>query len=143
MSTKKTINYIGKYLTKTDIKHKSYTPIILTSSGIGANYLNRINAKNNKYKGEETNTLYKTTTGHTLQLPIYYKNKLYNDEEREQLWINLLNKQERYVLGTRIDVSKNDEEYYKALEEARQKNNRLGYGNDNENKDEELYKNLS
>ena len=32
--SERTINYITKYITKTDEKHKTYKPIILTSAGI-------------------------------------------------------------------------------------------------------------
>lgn len=138
----KTINYIGKYLTKQDIKHKSYTPIVLTSSGIGANYMNRINVKTNRYRGEETNTLYKTSTGHELSLPIYYRNKIYTDEEREKLWLNLLDKQKRFVLGQEIDISKGEEQYEQALKYARHLNTKQGFGTDNKTNDEEVYKKL-
>ena len=123
----KTINYIGKYLTKLDKTHMAYTPIILTSKGIGANYLNRYDSKNNKFNGTNTNELYKTRSGHTINLPIYYRNKIYSETEREQLWLNKLNKQERYVLGNKIDISKNDDEYEKALIYARTINKKQGW----------------
>ena len=104
--------------------------------------MNRYDAQNNKYKGEETNTLYKTNTGHTIQLPTYYRNKIYTEEEREQLWINLLNNQERYVLGQRIDISQNEDEYENALAWARGINVKLGFGTDENSNDEEVYKKL-
>ena len=40
----------------------------------------------------------------------------------------MLDKQKRYVNGREINVSNNDEEYYKILEEEREKNTTLGYG---------------
>lgn len=123
------INYIIKYVNKIDKDHKHYNSKILTSSGIG----NKYNAKENKYNETETNETYRTNTGNKLGLPKYYRNKIYTDEEKEQLWINLLNKNERYVLGQRIDISKTEEEYYKILKTAQEKNKRLGYGTDKTN----------
>ena len=48
--SEKTVNYITKYMNKTDEKHKNYKGIILTSPGIGKNYINRQDSKLNKYK---------------------------------------------------------------------------------------------
>lgn len=124
----KTINYITKYVTKTDLKHKEYKPKILTSPGIGANYLKTHNAKRNTYNGHQTIETYKTQTGHEMALPTYYRNKLYTDEEREKLWIHKLDQETRYVDKQKIDISKTDKEYKEALQRARQKNTQLGYG---------------
>ena len=40
------------------------------------------------------------------------------DEEKEKLWINKLNKQERYINGTKISVKNGEELYYKVLKSA-------------------------
>ena len=66
------------------------------------------------------------SNGTTAQLPIYYKNKLYTDEEREKLWLHLLDKQERYILGQKIDISKDEELYYKLLKQAKHDNEQIG-----------------
>ena len=124
----KTINYIAKYITKIDPLHKYYKSLVLTSPGIGSNYTKTLNSKLNKYKPGNTNDLYTGKTGHKLPLPIYYRNKIYTDEEREKLWLEKLDKEERYVNGTRIDVSKNFYEYMIAKEYARKINKRYGYG---------------
>jgi len=126
----KTINYIIKYIHKIDLKHKYYTPIILCSKGIGSNYLNRFDSKNNMYNEKKTNELYTTRNGLKLPMPKYYRNKIYTDEQRELLWLNLLDKQTRYVNKIKIDVSKNEIDYYKVLEEQRHINKKLGYGDD-------------
>ncbi len=126
----KTINYIVKYISKTDIKHKEYKPKILTSSGIGKGYVKSWNFKQNKFKKDKTNEVYINEQGYKFALPIYYRNKLYEDEEREQLWLEKLNKQIRFVDGMEIDISKNDDNYWKALDEARRKNKRLQFGDD-------------
>ena len=128
----KTVAYITKYLSKGDEKHKTYVPKMFVSQGIGREYLNRKDMKLNKYKENgKTNEVYRTQKGVKLALPIYYRNKIYNEEEREKLWIEKLDKEERWILGQKIDISKNEKDYYNALKEARKKNKRLGYG-DNE-----------
>ena len=45
---RKTINYITKYMTKLDEKHKEYKAIILTSAGIGSRYAKSEDAKKRK-----------------------------------------------------------------------------------------------
>jgi len=139
----KTINYIVKYVNKADEKHKEYNSKILTSKGIGKGYIERNDSKINKYKKNETKESYTTRQGIQLNLPIYYRNKIYEEEEREQLWLEKLDKQERYVLGKKIKVrnEKEEEYYYKALEEARIKNKRLGYGDDSINWERKRYEN--
>lgn len=126
----RTINYISKYVTKIDTDHKNYVPIILCSAGIGKNYLNSEKARINQYNGELTQDNYRNNSGYKQALPIYYRNKIYTEKERELLWIQRLNKEERWVLGQKIDVSNGLELYEKIREEARQLNRRVGYGDD-------------
>lgn len=128
-----TIGYIVKYLNKSDKIHKEYKPKMFVSQGIGKGYLKRNDVKRNKYKKGETNELYKTREGIKLALPIYYRNKIYSEDEREDLWIEKLDKKERYVLGAKVDISENDKIYFKTLKEARKTNKRLGYGNNEKN----------
>lgn len=125
--SEKTINYMIKYIYKMDTIHTGYKSIILTSSGIGKNYVNRNDAQKNRYIGADTKDTYKTNSGHDISLPIYYRNKIYTDEERELLWLHKLNKQERWVLGKRIDISKGLGKYFKALKYAQSQNIKLGY----------------
>lgn len=136
----RTVNYIIKYVTKKDEKHKEYKPIILTSAGIGSNYTKgMIDWKNNKYNGKETKEYYKTKAGYKIALPNYWKNKIYTEEEKEKLWIQKIEKQERWVCGERIDISNGDEEYYKLLAYHRRINKKLGYGDDEKNWDRIKY----
>lgn len=125
----KTINYITKYITKIDFLHKDFVPKILCSPGIGKNYINRLDSKRNHYN-ENTNETYITRTGTKLPLPIYYRNKLYTDEQKEKLWIKKLDEETRYVCGEKIDVStdKGEKEYERIREFYRTKNTQLGYG---------------
>lgn len=134
-----TVNYIVKYLTKTDPKHPNYQSIMLTSAGIGNNYTNTHNAKLNKYLNAGEMPAYITKAGTKSSLPTYWKNKLYTDEEKENLWIELLNKQERWVDGTKYNIENDEYEYKKALEEARRKNKILGYKGNDKDRNDELY----
>ena len=127
----RTINYIVKYIYKSDPIHPNYIPVILCSPGIGSNYLKRSDSKNNIFKNDKTNEMYKTRSGVKLPLPIYYRNKLYTDDEKEILWLQLLDKNTRYINGIKIDVSKDEEDYFNVLKDQRIINKQLGYG-DNE-----------
>ena len=84
----KTINYITKYLHKIDNKHKTYKPIILSSKGIGKDYIYTFNASKNKFNGKETKEEYIHRNGLKSSLPIYYRNKLYTDDERRVCFKN-------------------------------------------------------
>ena len=106
--TERTINYIVKYIYKPDPKHKYYNPIILCSPGLGKNYINRHDSKINKFSKSETNETYTTRQGLKLSLPIYYRNKIYTEEEREILWLQKLDKEERWINGHKIDISYRD-----------------------------------
>lgn len=138
----KTINYISKYITKRDLKHTEYKNIVLCSKGIGQAYTLRRDAEINKYKEDgETNQTYQTRTGHKLGLPMYYRNKIYTEEQREKLWIEMLDKNVRYVLGEEIDISEGDEEYFETLRQARLKNRKLKFGDDSVNWEQKKYEN--
>lgn len=137
----KTVNYIVKYVSKIDTIHKDYRSKILTSAGIGRRYTEQKigDWQKNKFNGERTNEAYRTQTGNKLSLPIYMRNKIYSEEEREKLWLQKLDKQERWVLGQKIDISKGEDEYNRALKYAQQTNRELGYGSDEKNWEESQY----
>jgi len=137
----KTINYIVKYVNKTDQKHKEYESKILTSAGIGKKYIERKDSEINKYNEKETEERYTTRQGLKIAMPIYYRNKIYTEEEREKLWIKKLDEEVRYICGEKIDISKGEEEYYKVLKYYRNKNKQLGYGNDQKNWSKKRYEN--
>lgn len=126
--TEQTVNYITKYITKVDFDHKYFKSKILTSAGIGKGYLDRQDWIKNKYNPNgETREYYKNREGYKLKLPIYWRNKIYSEWEREQLWLEKLNKNIRYVDKEEIDISNGEENYWKAIETARIKNARLGF----------------
>ncbi|UYD39188.1 MAG: replication initiator protein [Wigfec virus K19_94] len=128
-----TVNYCIKYVHKQDSLHKEYKPVILCSAGIGSNYLKRKDSRKNKYNGKDTREYYITRTGHKMNLPVYWRNKIYSEEEREKLWLQKLDKLERWVCGEKIDISDNEDDYYRCLEHHRGRNKRLGYGNNEKN----------
>lgn len=137
--SEQTVNYIIKYIHKQDSDHKEYQPKILTSAGIGKGYFQRSDWKKNSYNGTETREYYKTRTGHKISLPIYFRNKIYTDDEREKLWLQRLDLQTRYVMGDKIDISGGENDYENTLEYFQQKNKRLGYGDDSVNWDRKQY----
>lgn len=114
--------YITKYIQKMDEKHKYYNPVILCSKGIG-----------NNYKHDKSKEYYRNNKGYKMNLPTYYKNKHFNDDEREKQWIELLNKEKRFILGREIDISNGMEEYFKRLAIAQETNRNLGYGDNGNN----------
>lgn len=127
----RTVNYIVKYIHKIDANHKGYKPKVLTTPGIGSGYMKRHNATLNRYNPiEETKETYRFSNGHEAALPIYYRNKIYTERQKEDLWIEKLDKKERWVGGEKICIKNGEESYYKALEYYRKKNKRLGYGDD-------------
>lgn len=125
-----TVNYITKYVSKMDFDHTEYKPIILNSPGIGNNYVK--NARHNKYKGIDTDELYRTSTGHKINMPPYWRNKIYTDEEREQLWLQKLDKNERYICGEKIKAD-DSKQYYELIKYHRNRNKELGYGDNTKN----------
>lgn len=117
----KTVGYIVKYMNKLDMKHPKFKGIVLTSSGIGENYIKSYNAKvRNKFRGKDTNLTYKFKNGKEVKLPKYYIDKLYTDEEREQLWGYALDKGEIWVHGEKVRINNgNEKEKYKSWETIR------------------------
>ena len=128
----RTINYIVKYVTKIDNNHKGYIPQIFCSSGIGRSYCNTVDFQRRRYNGTNTIEYYTLNNGAKINLPIYYRNKLYTEEEREQLWLHKLDKQETYVRGLKMPL-KTDEDinrYNEVLKQQQEENKQLGYGDD-------------
>ena len=116
------MNYIVKYITKKDIENIDFNGIILATPGLGKGFLKRQDAKLNVYNGYKTNTNYTLPNGIEIPLPKYFKNKLYDESQRNALWTKLLDDDEFYINGWKYKGSDKDTEY-KLLEEARQ----LGY----------------
>ena len=135
----RTINYITKYMYKKDESHPNFTGKVFCSRGIGSGYLKRTDSINNKYIGKNTNETYRCKNGAKINLPIYYRNKLYTEEERELLWIQKLDKGEVYVMGEKIDI--NDEILYKETLKYYQQRCRQIHGDNPEDWEEQKYLN--
>lgn len=127
----KTVNYLIKYISKLDKKHEYYKSRILCSPGIGKDYVD--NNNRNKFNGKNTDLSYITRTGHKLNLPPYYKRKLYTDEERERLWRDCLDKGIIYVMN---EECKDANEAEKLRQWYRKINAKLGYKGYTVNEDE-------
>lgn len=127
-----TINYIAKYITKIDTDHKNYVPQIFCSAGIGKHYTERPIVKQiHTWRDTNTTEFYRFPNGTKCNLPIYYRNKLFTEDMREQLWVNKLDQNKRYVLGVEINdihTIKGDERYQRVLRKAQEKNIELGFG---------------
>lgn len=123
----KTIGYVSKYITKLDPEHKYYKPKILSSPGIGKAFTETYNAKQCAYKGEDTKTTYTTPSGHEFNINVYWRNKIYTEEEREKLWIHKLDKGVQYIGGEKIKAD-DSENRAKLLKYYQKVNNKLGYG---------------
>lgn len=116
----KTINYIVKYISKEDKVHKDFRGKIFASKGIGNSKLDRYAKQNDKYK---------LPNGNEVAIPVYLRNKLFTEKEREKKWIESLEKQERWVDGICYDIStqKGENEFWNAILAARKRAEILGY----------------
>lgn len=123
----KAVNYILKYITKVDKDHKDFKGKILTSKGIGKKYTETINAKDNKRRMDDT---YRLENGTKTKMPIYYRNKIFNEEDREKMWIDSIDKGIMWVNGIKIDVTteRGREHYEKMIMYERERTALLGMG---------------
>lgn len=105
----RTINYITKYMLKTPEKDKSFVGKIYSSSGLGKGYLKRFDAITNKYRQGNTNETYRTRKGIKINLPQYYRKKIYSEEELEKLWIEKQERGYRYICGEKVSTENLEE----------------------------------
>lgn len=105
----KTINYITKYMLKIPEKHKLFIGKVMASKGIGAKYWETYNARRNHYKDNGTNEMYKLPNGTEIPLPQYYRNHIYDEEQKEKLWIEKQERGYRYIGGEKVDMNNTEE----------------------------------
>lgn len=104
----KTINYIVKYVTKIDDDHKGFVGKIFCSPGIGKEWLRRHeNDFTYKYTKGETKTYYRLPNGAKTKLPTYYRRKIWNDQTREEIWRDFLDKDIVSIMGNNYVHPKN------------------------------------
>lgn len=126
--TERTVNYMTKYVTKIDELHLNYKAVILCSPGIGNNFQKSGGVSHCEFKGNKTADYYRTSTGHKVSLPIYFRNKLYSESQREAIWLARLDRNERFVCGVKIDLNIYDEDaYMNKVMHAREQSIKLGY----------------
>lgn len=134
--TERTVNYIVKYITKVDKDHPEFNPRVLATEKLGWEYKNSFEARLNKYKPEGgTDETYKLPNFGKITMPTYLKNKMYTEEERENLWIEKMDKGVVYVKGIKIEGNTPREIDFnaeKAREYWRRENLRAGYGKNKE-----------
>ena len=124
----RTINYIVKYITKIDKIHEGYKQRTFVSKGLGEAYI-RKNKERHRFEGKDTITYYKTSNGGKLGLPRYYKNKLWNEKEREKLWLQQMDKEEIRIGKTTYKLTElSEEEIQQKINSVRENSKRAGYG---------------
>lgn len=102
----RTINYMTKYMLKVDVKHKNYTQIVLCSKGIGQCYIE----KKQNWKWQKDNykkinvPTYTFRNGTKMAMPKYYKDRIFNEKERETMWLNNLDKGIEYIGGEPVNA---------------------------------------
>lgn len=140
----KTINYITKYVTKIDLDHKGYEADIFCSAGLGSRYFKQYgNIQKHKWNGKNTIQYYTLPNGQKIALPKYYRNKLFTQEERDQLWTDMLDRDRTYVRGIElrnISTPNGYNTYIKVLAQQQQDNKALGYGDTSTEWNEKQYK---
>lgn len=98
----RTINYILKYVTKIDTDHPNFNGKIFCSPGLGKGWVKE-NKEKIKYKKDESQEFVKLANGKKINMPMYYKQKIYTEDEREHIWIEKLNKNITYINGREIN----------------------------------------
>lgn len=113
----KAIAYISKYIYKGCEKFPNYKPRVFASKGIGYDYLKSPEITNYTYQGESTETKMKCPTGGYIELPDYWKRKIYTQGEIDQMTLYRKRKRTQWVDGIEFDVSntKGEKAYIKAL----------------------------
>lgn len=106
----KTIRYITKYMLKQNNNDKYFIGKVLCSKGIGQIYCSTWNnQKRHKFRGSNTQTQVVLENGAKIPLPVYWKRKLFTDEERDELFSINLDKNIVYIHGEKISTQDTDE----------------------------------
>lgn len=127
----KTVNYIVKYINKLDTDHPTFHGQIFASPGIGKAWIERHKDDNTyRYKPGSSRTDYTLNTGNRVKLPTYYKNKLYNEEERELIWREFMDKEKISIRGIEHSTRNNEKKITEILKKAQEFNNFMNYGDD-------------
>lgn len=121
--------YFLKYVNKVDQRHPGFFPKIHCSPGLGKGFTKSETFKQYKKEGVNSKNYIRLSNGKKIDIPIYYRNKLFHRKEREEKWLQLLNQQKRYVRGVEFDISTPEgmEAVDRALQQAQKETEALGY----------------
>ena len=126
----RTINYLMKYVTKIDNDHKNFIGYIFCSPGLGKAWYERMK-ETYKYIPRSSLDYMRLPSGQKIKLPVYYKNKFYNEEEREKIWREFMDRKQITIAGNNYQeelLSQRD--IQNITEKAQEINHKLGYGDD-------------
>lgn len=117
----KSINYIVKYVTKCDEDHPNFIGQIFTSKGIGKGYIKR-------HPKRDVDT-YRTPSGLKITMPAYYKERIFTEEEREEMRIEKMDKGIKYINGQKVNITTKEgkTEYREGIIYERARAKKLGY----------------
>lgn len=124
------IGYIVKYVHKADHDHPDFIGKIFASKGLGRQWLEGYDAKKRHYEPDgKTKEFYRLSNGRKVSLAGYYRNHLYNSEEKEKLWKEKLEKKYRFVDGVRYETRNQEEllNFYSAIVQRQRDNRAIGY----------------
>ena len=135
-----TIGYLTKYIFKVDEKHKDFKTTILASKGIGTK-LGKVEIENIKRKKQYW---IRNNKGNKIDIPIYLRNKIFSEEEREEMWLELLDQNVRFCKGEKFytRTRKEMELFEKKQIFEREQDKRMGYKKP-ENYNEKQYKKIA
>lgn len=120
----RTIEYIIKYLYKGSDVDRTYTPIVLTSPGIGKIFFQTYDCQ---ALSPERSTV-RLKSGIRMEAPTYYKQRQLSEEQKIQLHRNNLDKGVIWVDGIEyIDEPSQESIINKARREAMERYQRIGY----------------
>ncbi|QCS36845.1 replication initiation protein [Tortoise microvirus 14] len=96
----RTAAYIVKYMLKKDEINSEFKPRVFASPGIGKSFINGRNEQN--FDNEETREFYRFKNGTKSALPKYYRDKLYNENQRLYLWGKKIDENITYIGGEKL-----------------------------------------
>lgn len=138
-TSEKCINYISKYMTKKDEVNPEFIGKVLASPGLGAGYTER-NKRYHTFHGENTHEEYINYNGVAETLPRYYKEKLWTEEQRQELWIIKENKGIKWIGKQKFNtLSEEGRQWY---ENVLEEHNKTGAATHKDDIEEILIKKL-
>ena len=103
---------------------------VLCSPGIGRIYTDNMITKDlHKYRPGKTIDYYRLNTGSQIKLPTYYKNKFVNEDQKETIWREFMDKDIISIMGTNYEPqTAGNKAIGNILSKAQENNRKLEYG---------------